>query len=128
MTEYLFAYGLLKRKYSLNPKYRVPKMPIKWIGKSTISGDLYAVGHYPGAIAPSASMRRIHGDVFQINNIPFFFKKMDQFEMSKPLFTGINEYQRVKKSVLIKGKKINCWIYIYCVGIKNKPLIASGQF
>ena len=129
MTEYLFAYGLLQRRYSSNPAYNVPKMPLKWIGKGWLSGHLYKINHYPGAVHLSQSKEKICGEIYQIRDIPFFFKKMDIYEMSKPHFGAFHEYERRKRQVHIKGSMtLKCWVYEYASSICHKNRIKSGQF
>ncbi|WP_258104759.1 gamma-glutamylcyclotransferase [Marinoscillum sp. MHG1-6] len=127
MKEYLFAYGLLKRKYSSNPIYGVPPMPIKYVGVGIYQGKLYRVAHYPGVKYDPKSSNKVIGDVYEVNN-PFFLNRMDAYEMAWPLIKKFPEYRRVKRPVIVKGKTIQCWVYEYEKPLSPLKRIFSGDF
>lgn len=129
MTEYLFTYGYLKREHRNNPDYNVPNMPITWIGNGKYSGRIYRVANYPGVLFDPKNQKKVSGDVYQIKRNPFFLKKMDEYELSKPLFKrGFNQYQRRKRIIAIDRKDIICWVYEYVRPVKTFSLIKSGKY
>lgn len=129
MKEYLFTYGYLKRAYANDPALRVPKMPIKWVGEGFYNGLIYRIANYPGVEHQPNTSSKVHGDVYLIVDNPFFLRRMDHYELSRPLFRkGHFEYKRVKRSILLNKKKVECWVYEYARPFKPLKLIKSGKY
>ncbi|MFT6867047.1 MAG: gamma-glutamylcyclotransferase (GGCT)/AIG2-like uncharacterized protein YtfP [Cyclobacteriaceae bacterium] len=127
MKEYLFAYGLLKKEYASNPKYKVPKMAVKYIGEGFITGHLYMVAHYPGFIFNSNAETTIIGDVYEVENTELLYE-MDQYECALPLYNGPHEYIRRKRAVSINHSILDCWVYEYDLPTEELTIIKSGKF
>lgn len=127
--EYLFTYGYLKKEYADNPRFKVPRMPISWIGNGLYSGKIYQVAHYPGVVYKPKSSNKVTGDVYLIRDKPFLLKELDNYELSRPLFKKWPfEYNRIKREVLLKRKVIQCWVYEYVKPVKAFTILKSGKY
>lgn len=127
VKEYLFAYGLLKRKYSSDSKYQVPHMDVTFVSSGTLPGNLYRIAHYPGFVFDEASSK-VFGEIFLIND-PDFFIEMDEYECAKPLYKGAHEYIRRKRMVKTSDHHfLECWVYEYDKTIEGLEIIPNGNF
>lgn len=128
MTEYLFAYGLLKKEYASDPKYNVPTMAVKYLGSGRLSGRLYQVAHYPGFVFDENSEIGVKGDIYEVDPGSDFFYQMDQYECALPLFVGEHEYVRRKRQVKLNHDFLECWVYEYDLPVTDLPEITTGNF
>ncbi|MEP0367190.1 MAG: gamma-glutamylcyclotransferase family protein [Cyclobacteriaceae bacterium] len=127
VKEYLFTYGLLKRKYSSDPKYQVPAMNVTFVSSGTLPGKLYRIAHYPGFVFDEASSK-VSGEIFLIND-PDFFIEMDEYECAKPLYKGAHDYIRKKRMVATKDQHfLECWVYEYDKPTAGLEIITDGNF
>lgn len=109
-TNYLFVYGTLRNGYDLKLKDKVAN-ELEYVGKAKVSGSLYDLGRYPGAVKDETKDEVI-GDVFLINNPDKVFKVLDKYEGE--------EFKRKKEPVKLRsGGLIDAWVYWY--DGKRKP-------
>ncbi|MFY0600756.1 MAG: gamma-glutamylcyclotransferase [Cyclobacteriaceae bacterium] len=129
MTQFLFAYGFLKKSLRCNPELKAPDIPGKWIGTGCYSGKMYMVDSYPGVKYSNIGSDFVIGEVLLLKKNPFFLKEMDEYEMSKPLYKKWPyEYVRKKREVIINNRMVNCWVYEYALPVKTFSRILSGNF
>jgi gamma-glutamylcyclotransferase (GGCT)/AIG2-like uncharacterized protein YtfP len=103
-TDYLFVYGTLRNGYGLKLKNKVSD-ELEYLGKAKVSGSLYDLGRYPGAIKQEKKDEVI-GDVFLVTNPEKVFKVLDKYEGE--------EFVREKEQVRLRsGKLLDAWVYWY---------------
>ncbi len=119
MTDYLFVYGTLRKRYDLKLKEKV-KDGWKYVGQARIGAALYDIGKYPGAVK-DRSGKEVIGDVFQVHDPAGVFRVLDKYEGK--------EFIRKKGKVrLRKGGELNAWIYWYEPDPAGKRLIRHKDY
>lgn len=119
MTDYLFVYGTLRRRYDLKLKDKV-KAGWKYVGQAKVAAALYDIGKYPGAVK-DRSGREVVGDVFQVHHPEQVFRVLDAYEGK--------EFVRKKGKVRMrKGGEMNAWIYWYEPNPMGKRLIGQKDY
>jgi len=126
VAQYIFFYG------TLLPELVPPKMvravsQLKAVGVGTVSGRLYDLGNYPGAIL-GGGRSRIRGRVFELPAEESVLKALDDFEGFQP-GRAANEYVRRRCRVVLEdGQKLTCWIYEYNRQPGPARLIPDGDY
>ena len=119
MTDFLFVYGTLRKRYDLKLKAKV-KAGWKYVGQAKIGAALYDIGKYPGAVK-DRSGREVVGDVFQVHDPVHVFNVLDAYEGK--------EFVRKKSKVRMrKGGEMNAWIYWYEPNPAGKRLIEQKDY
>jgi gamma-glutamylcyclotransferase (GGCT)/AIG2-like uncharacterized protein YtfP len=128
MTEYLFTYGTLQP--GMAPKAIAPTVDkLVTIGPGSVSGRLYNLSRYPGAVLDSDCDQRIFGTVYRIPDDPAILRRLDAYEGFEPDSPERNLFIRVQESVnLADGRTLPCWIYLYNGKVDNSRLIVGGRF
>lgn len=128
MSQYLFAYGTLQP--GLAPRevaHLVAQM--KLLGTGTISGALYDLGSYPGAIVDPASTRRITGTVFRLPADPKFLAALDEYEDCFPDNPSASLFvRRIHAVILSDDTLLHCWVYEYNRSVDRARVMESGVY
>jgi gamma-glutamylcyclotransferase (GGCT)/AIG2-like uncharacterized protein YtfP len=104
MSDYIFVYGTLRKRYDLKLKDKVKK-DWTYLGQAKIGAALYDIGRYPGAVK-DRSGREVVGDVFVVNDPGKVFPVLDKYEGK--------EFVRKKTKVRMRGgAEVNAWVYWY---------------
>jgi gamma-glutamylcyclotransferase (GGCT)/AIG2-like uncharacterized protein YtfP len=104
MSDYIFVYGTLRKRYDLKLKDKVKK-DWTYLGQAKIGAALYDIGKYPGAVK-DRSGREVVGDVFVVNDPGKVFPVLDKYEGK--------EFVRKKTKVRMRGGAgVNAWVYWY---------------
>ena len=96
-----------------------------FLGEGGMSGSLYLISWYPGAIYSSTTKEVVKGDLFEIDeqvNFEKFFSTLDEYEGFDKLNTDDSEFIRVQAPVLFKNKEYMSWVYLY-----NKEVSLSNK-
>lgn len=111
----LFVYGTLRKGGSQHERMK----KAVFLSEATVSGQLYQIDWYPGAVLDEEQRSRIHGELYQVpDNLR---AELDDFEGS--------EYRRVKVNTLTtKHEVIGAWIWEYVLPTARKKIIASGDW
>ncbi|MEM0938489.1 MAG: gamma-glutamylcyclotransferase family protein [Bacteroidota bacterium] len=126
-SEFLFVYGLLRRKAN-HEMGRLLFKSAEFISAATFQGRLYLIDHYPGAIPSEKRSDSVNGDVFRIHHSSIF-SDLDRFEGIGSQFSIPNEYRRaIQEVVLTDGAKIKSWIYLYNWPVQELIPLHSGDF
>ncbi len=127
----LFVYGTLRNAHG-HKLYNILKDGFEFIGKGSITGILFDIGKYPGAVITRSAKTEIVGEVYRVKYNDTFdsaLKVLDAYEGYDGSDLLGSEFIRKKKFVkLNNGKKILSWVYIYNRPVGNKPIIKSGDF
>jgi gamma-glutamylcyclotransferase (GGCT)/AIG2-like uncharacterized protein YtfP len=118
----LFVYGLLMfggsgfRALGLETK-------VRRLGPERLSGRLYHLGHYPGLIIGRHGL--VHGELFSFSD-PALLDALDAYELADPDNPTRSEYRRIEVDLLVSGRR--AWTYEYNRSVKNRPIIATGNW
>lgn len=125
---FIFVYGLLKSIYENEPAKFI-RRNCSLIGNGSISGMLYDLGNYPGAIYEKNSLSKVHGEVYQINrNEKELVQFLDNFEGVGSQFKQPNEYVRSTIPVNISTGMVEASTYLYNWNLEGAKMIDSGRY
>ena len=131
-TQALFVYGTLRADApnALRTPAEITRRfkSARLIGRGTVSGSLYWASWYPGLLE-TRGPNRVVGDVFEFEDDPTFFAKLDAYEDASVELSRKREYQRKRKLVTLRGgRKLYAWTYVYNHPDKLGERIESGDF
>jgi gamma-glutamylcyclotransferase (GGCT)/AIG2-like uncharacterized protein YtfP len=122
MIRHLFAYGTLQHGHAPREMTAVVAQ-LRAVGRGTVPGALYDLGHYPGAILSPDSQQRIHGTIFALPADPQFLRNLDEYEECDPAAPAASQFLRAAcVAELDSGVLVECWIYVY-----NRPVAAATR-
>jgi len=128
MLDYLFVYGTLRKAKdnSVHP-YLAKAL---FINDASVTGTLYNVAHYPGAVLDSTKINnRVRGEVYRLLLPEEQLKQLDVYEECADYFLTPHEYQRIQTdATLADGNTINVWIYVFRHAVDGLMPITSGDF
>jgi len=128
MSDYLFSYGTLLPEHA-PPEISAAVSKLRPLGKGTVSGVLYDLGEYPGAILDSSSNQKIFGTVFRLPNDSTVLNELDQYEGFRPSAPNTSLFLRKRYPVrLSSGRILSCWIYEYNGKRAAAPVVANGRY
>jgi gamma-glutamylcyclotransferase (GGCT)/AIG2-like uncharacterized protein YtfP len=120
-ARHVFVYGTL-RKGGRNDIARFSPPPA-FVATAHISGTLYDLGAYPGAVLRGGG--RIVGEIYRIT--PEVEALLDVLEAVSPDDTG--EYIKREVSIMVGQASLACLVYeIHPERIAGKPVLASGDW
>jgi gamma-glutamylcyclotransferase (GGCT)/AIG2-like uncharacterized protein YtfP len=80
------------------------------IGKGTVTGTLYDLGSFPGAVLDPASSRRISGTVFRLPQDDRLLQALDEYEEFRAESPETSQFIRRLCCVqLTGGRVLTCW-------------------
>ncbi len=128
MSDYLFSYGTLLPEHApLEIAAAVSKL--RPLGRGTVSGVLYDLGDYPGAVLDPSSDKSIIGTVFRLPNNSDVLGELDKYEGFHPSDPHKSLFIRKRCPVkLAAGRTLDCWIYEYNGKPMAAPVVANGQY
>jgi gamma-glutamylcyclotransferase (GGCT)/AIG2-like uncharacterized protein YtfP len=116
---HLFAYGTLRRG-SKNKFARLLHAHAQFAGKARISGRLYRLGSFPGAVSSNQSGEWVRGELYCLQDPRWILPALDAYEGPR--------FERVKLEVqLDSGRRIESWVYLYR-GTPSGARIPSGYW
>jgi gamma-glutamylcyclotransferase (GGCT)/AIG2-like uncharacterized protein YtfP len=128
MSDYLFSYGTLLPEHA-PPAIAATVAKLCPLGEGTVSGVLYDLGDYPGAVLDSSTDKRIYGTVFRLPNDANVLPELDQYEGFYPFAPNASLFLRKPHPVRLSGGRIlNCWIYEYNGKCVAAQIVASGRY
>ena len=101
----LFVYGTLKRN-SPGGRHRLLR-DARFVDVASMSGSLYDLGRYPGAIRAPKDRGRVFGEVYEIpdDDADRTLRALDKYEGSE--FVRLRAYVRLRD-----GKRRSAWAYV----------------
>lgn len=151
---YLFVYGTLRQGVAVPFKKKIEE-EMEYVGRSQITGKLYDIGEYPGAVktekqklkaenrfgnvTDSATGKQkekakiagsvIRGEVIRINNPKKVMALLDEYEGYDPKKAKTSEYLREKEQVKLEdGKEVEAWVYWYNLPVEGKRRIRHRDY
>jgi gamma-glutamylcyclotransferase (GGCT)/AIG2-like uncharacterized protein YtfP len=128
MSETLFAYGTL-RPGCAPAKIAPLAAKLRAVGEGFVSGMLYDLGGYPGAVPDASAMGRIAGTVMKMPEDESVLLELDVYEGFDPQAPETSEFVRVRQAVeMSDGRTMDCWIYRYNREPRDAPIVKSGEW
>ena len=128
MPEYLFVCGTLLPE--LVPGHLAGLLrSLTAVGEAYVSGLLYDLGEYPGAIIDESAKTRVRGRVFQLPPDPAVIQALDDYECVDPNDIAGSLFVRTQVNAsLANGESLLCWIYVFNGDVTGKPLVPNGDY
>ena len=128
MSEYLFAYGTLRPgREPAEIADAVAKL--RAVGEGFVSGTLYDLGGYPGAVPDPKAKGRIAGTVMELPEDESVLERLDEYEGFDPEAPETSEFVRVRQAVELKtGGTVECWFYKYNREPKDAKIVRNGEW
>lgn len=125
MTNFLFVYGTLMSGHHDDWQ---EKVGAHFVGRGRITGKLYRLGQFPGAVRSDAGSH-VQGEVYRLSNVAAALEILDKYEEFEPTRPGRSLFIRRQVSVeMADGSSSKAWAYFYNRSVKNSDLIHSGNF
>jgi len=128
LTTHLFAYGTL-RPDRAPPGIAAVARRLGRVAAATISGRLYDLGSYPGAVLDPCTNAKVHGEVLRLPDDPDVLARLDAYEGFDPSEPRRSLFVRVTtRATLTDGRTLACWVYVYNREPAGAPLLAGGRW
>ena len=131
MPSYLFVCGTLRKALVKNtsPEIAALMQGLTFIGLGSLSGQLYDLGEYPGAIVGENFMTQIIGEVYELSEPQAVLDVLDVYEGFIPGELEASLFARLQASVVLSdGQQLECWLYAYNDWVLNGRLIEGGDY
>ena len=126
--ECLFVYGTLRRGAG-HPMAELLADHGDFIGAACCQGRLFHIDYYPGLVPSEDPSHQVKGDVYALRDPAGLLPRLDEYEECGPGFPEPAEYVREWRTVvLMDGRVLSAWVYIYNRDTEILPEIASGDF
>lgn len=113
MSDCLFVYGTL-RLGCAPAEIATAVAKLRAVGEGFVSGVLYDLGGYPGAVPDASAKGKIAGMVMELPADESVLRELDAYEGFDPQAPEKSEFVRVRQTVeLTTGRTLECWIYHY---------------
>ena len=129
MTQFLFVYGTLMQGCNALRDWQ-EKAQAKFVGKGRISGRLYDLGEYPGAITSVAdSGEWVVGEIYELSLPAESINFLDEYEGFIPADPSKSLYVRKVAPVnMDDGRVEDAWVYFYNRSTEGARLIQCGDY
>ena len=128
MSDFLFTYGTLLPQHAPDEvKSVVTKLTP--CGEGSISGVLFDLGEYPGAVFDNSSDTRVFGTVFRLPDEVNIISELDRYEGFDPASPSTSLFVRkLHPVVLTTGENIECWVYEYNGNPVQERILVDGRY
>jgi gamma-glutamylcyclotransferase (GGCT)/AIG2-like uncharacterized protein YtfP len=127
-SNFLFVYGTL-REGAGHSAHRLLEKGAKLIGRAHMSGRLYEVDGYPGAVWSEAGDDQVVGELYQLLEADPLLATLDDYEEAGENYPEPREYQRCRVTVEREDKtKVDAWCYLYNRPTSGLKRITSGDW
>ena len=125
---YLFVYGTL-RKNSSGRVHPFLQHRADYLATASISGKLYNLQNYPGAIPCQASSQRVHGEIYRLHDAETLLQTLDKYEECATHFPAPHEYRRCRMPVTLPdNRSLIAWVYLYNRPVAGLEPIPCGDY
>jgi gamma-glutamylcyclotransferase (GGCT)/AIG2-like uncharacterized protein YtfP len=116
---HLFVYGTLRAATGTKwSKFLIAAS--HFVGPGRTRGNLVRLDGYPGMKVLTEGEAWVTGEVYLLNTPSSTLPALDAYEGS--------EFERQIVPVVLDGRNLEAWAYIYCPETATKPRIASGDY
>ena len=126
MCHHLFVYGTLRPGCAPEEVAHAAAKLLP-VGEASVAGELYDLGHFPGAILSNDPQRRISGLVFRLPEDDGVLRALDEYEEFFPVAPETCQFHRVPcEAQMTTGSTLPCWIYVYVRDLTGARRIEDG--
>jgi gamma-glutamylcyclotransferase (GGCT)/AIG2-like uncharacterized protein YtfP len=127
-TDCLFVYGTLMPGSDHPMALRLVAESAS-LGAATMSGRLYDLGDYPGAVSSSNLLDRVYGILVRLSDPATSLRWLDAYEGCGEDDAEPHAYQRVIASAcLASGQETDAWIYYYRWPLGDARHLGNGRY
>jgi len=127
-TEFIFVYGTL-RKQIASSNHHLLANHCAYFSEGVMSGKLYEVCGYPGAIESSDANHKVFGELYKMLDQQSLLERLDEYEECSDRFPVPHEYSRKQRSIeLVSGDSVVAWVYLYNHDVSTRQQIISGDY
>ena len=127
MNRKLFVYGTLMLEIQ-SPIANFLRKNANFLGEGRLSGRLFDLGEYPGAVFLPNLEETVKGHIFELYDAAQSFEILDEYEGISPQMEYINEYKRMEVPIATDAGKMECWVYLYQLDTGGLQVISSGDY
>src|SRR5215510_13241062 len=112
MNPHLFVYGSLMSTagHAMGARLRAQA---RLLGSATITGRLYRVSWYPGAVESADPTQQVRGEVYALADPVSSLAWLDEYEGIAAGEEDAGEYRRLERTVrLADGEDLTAWVYL----------------
>ena len=122
--EKLFVYGTLRKGFPLH-KYLSEKA--RFVGPGTITGILYDLGEYPGAVPSDHG--EVQGELYELEPGSTHLDELDRIEGFDPDDPKNSLFVRSLTDVQLAGNQVaRAWVYFLASKPARAKLIFGGDY
>jgi gamma-glutamylcyclotransferase (GGCT)/AIG2-like uncharacterized protein YtfP len=122
----LFVYGTLRNDFE-NEYAKFLIKHGKNLGNGYFFGQLFDIGHYPGAVYDPMCNEKVFGDIILLKNKEVL-QMLDAYEGVDESNPQPQEYKREIITIISKGQSVSCWTYLYNHPVQSLKKISSGDY
>jgi gamma-glutamylcyclotransferase (GGCT)/AIG2-like uncharacterized protein YtfP len=101
----------------------------EFVAEGCLQGELYDVGHYPGAVLSANRGALVKGDVYALRDAPSLMPILDDYEECTQDYAEPHEYIRIAVTVFVQdGAPLPAWTYLYNRPVESLARIDSGDY
>lgn len=123
VRNFLFVYGTLMRGFPLHTHLNAG-VGSRYLGPGKITGRLFDLGEYPGAL-PGSGAETVCGEIYELLN-PDLLDQIDGVEGAPP--HGHLFHRRRVRVIRPDGEEIEAWCYFYNDSFAGGDPISSGDY
>jgi gamma-glutamylcyclotransferase (GGCT)/AIG2-like uncharacterized protein YtfP len=122
--EKLFVYGTLRRGF---PLHRYLSDKARFVGPGTITGILYDLGEYPGAVPSDHG--EVKGELYELEPGSIYLDELDRIEGFDPNDLKNSLFVRSLTDVHLAGNQVaRAWVYFLPSKPARGKLIFGGDY
>lgn len=125
-TNLLFVYGTLMNGHGDDWQKQAGA---HLVGHGRMTGKLYDLGQFPGAVASSDPQCHIEGEVYSLDDVNLATKILDEYEEFHPSQPKKSLFVRKEAPVVMEdGTARRAWVYFYNRPVDESDLIYTGNY
>lgn len=125
---YLFVYGTLRRAAG-HTAHGLLESAAKRSGRARMSGRLYEIDGYPGAVFSEAEGGQVVGELYRLMKPAVVLVTLDDYEETGEQYPPPQEYRRCRVTVEREGgTEVVAWCYLYNRPTAGLRLIPDGNW
>jgi len=128
MADLVFFYGTLMTPFNRTARLQIDDYLV-FRGHGTIAAALFDLGIYPAAVPAEHDHARVHGEVYELTDVPAVLEVLDEIEGYTPQEPDTSLYTRTVTPVTMdNGGVVEAWAYFYNAPLGGAQRIPSGDY
>jgi len=122
MKQKIFVYGTLRKGGAANHLMEESS----WLGSANLSGQLFKIDWYPGAIYKPGSNQFVVGDIYEVSAKTL--SQLDHYEGCSHAHSQPHEYRRIEVTVTTQHGSETCQFWEYAWALSQRKRIITGDW